>query len=292
MLQPLRLLSPTSAAEASGALAQYGDAARVYAGGAELVLLLRHGLVQAEYLVDVKHLAGAQDISWNGVARIGAAVSHRRLETDPTVQVRLPILAEAERHIGNIRIRCQGTLGGNLCFADPHADPPTALLVHDAMVGVHGPGGPRQMPLEEFLVGTFETALQSDELLTEIQVAPLPVGWGGSFQRIERFSRPTANAAAAVQLAGSRVAEARVAIGCIGPKAVRLHELEGALKGASIEDALKVIDESRVMLKRELDPVSDLLGSAAYKLHIGTVLLRRVFEEAVQRASVAGDTRP
>lgn len=285
MLQPFRLLSPTTAAEAAAALARLGENARVYAGGAELVLLMRSGLVQAEYLIDVKQIPGLKSISWNGGVRIGAAVTHRELETDPRIRQRLPLLADAEAHVGNIRVRCQGTLGGNLCFADPHADPPTALLVQEATVGLHGPGGPRRLLVEEFLVGTFETAMEPDELVTDFEVPALPAGWGASFERLERFYRPTANVAVGVRLEGAHLAEARIAVGCVGPNAMRLRELEASVRGASVGEALQAIGAARPMLARELDPVDDLLGSADYKLHVTTALLRRALERAAHEAS-------
>jgi carbon-monoxide dehydrogenase medium subunit len=134
-LSPMRVSFPTTVGEASDELRTHGDDARVYAGGAELVLLMRIGAVQVDRLVDVKHLPGIRDLSWSdGVLEIGAAVTHRRLETDREVWRRLPMFADAESRIGNIRIRNQGTLGGNLAFNDPHSDPTPPLLVHDATV--------------------------------------------------------------------------------------------------------------------------------------------------------------
>src|SRR5207253_1674915 len=195
MLNPFRVISPTTVPEAAAELDRLGDAARIYAGGAELLLLMRNGLLDPDYLVNIKLVPSLHGIRWDGqVLRMGAAVTHRELERDPLVRDHAPTLGEAERHVGNIRVRTQGTLGGNLCFADPHADPGTALLVHDASVTVEGARGPRQLPLDEFFVGTYETALDPSELLTEVQVPPLPPGWGWSFERIERFYRPTANA--------------------------------------------------------------------------------------------------
>src|SRR5204862_5056904 len=128
---PFRVLTPTSVAEAASELDRLADAAKVYAGGAELLLLMRHGLLEPEYLVNIKRVPGLHGIEWDGGAlRIGAAVTHRELEHSAAVHERVPTLGEAEHHIGNIRVRNQGTIGGNLCFADPHADPGTALLVH------------------------------------------------------------------------------------------------------------------------------------------------------------------
>lgn len=285
MLSPFRLVTPGSLAEAASELDRLGDRARVYAGGAELILLLRHGLLDVDYLVDIKRIPGLADVRWDGgVVRIGATATHRRIERDPVVRAHLPTLVAAESHVGNVRIRSQGTLGGNLCFADPHADPGTALLVYGASVVLEGSNGRRQMPLEEFLVGTYETALQPAELLAEVVAPPLPTGWGSAFLRVERFYRPTLNVAVAASMADGRIADARLAVGCVGPRALRLSELEGQVRGLPLEAALRRVAEAGPYLEAQLDPVDDLLGSREYKLHITKVLLGR----ALQQATAAG----
>jgi carbon-monoxide dehydrogenase medium subunit len=282
MLRPFHVLDPTSVAEAAAELGRLGERAKVYAGGAELLLLLRQGILSADYLVNVKRIAGLDAIAWDGErVRIGATVLHRRLETDPLVRERLPLLAYAESHVGNVRVRNQGTLGGNLCFADPHADPATALLVHDATVTVGGADGERELPLAEFLVGTYEVALASDELLTAVQAAPLPAGWRHAYLRVEQFYRPTLNVAAAVRPEGDRIGEARLAVGCVGPKAVRLEALEARVRGLTVAEARCVATEAKGELEELLEPVDDLLGSAAYKLHVTSVLLGRALAQAV-----------
>lgn len=282
MLKPFRVLEPTTVAEAARELGRLGDEAKVYAGGAELVLLLRHGLVQARALVNIKGIGSLSEISGNGGnVRIGATVTHHRLETDSLVRERLPLLAYAESHVGNIRVRCQGTLGGNLCFADPHADPGTVLTAHEAVVRVAGKEGERRLPVRDFLLGMYETALKPDEILTDVEVPPLPQGWRWSYQRVERFYRPTLNIAAVGTAKGEKLDKVRLAVGCVGMKAERLTELEEKILGLNLPAALKVITESRAYLSDRLQPVDDLLGSAEYKLYITGVLLGRAVEELI-----------
>jgi carbon-monoxide dehydrogenase medium subunit len=284
MLSPFRVVTPTTIPEAAGELERLGDAAQVYAGGAELLLLMRHGLLEPDYLVNIKQVPSLHDVRWDGQAlRIGAAVTHRQLEHEPLVREHAPVLGDAEGHVGNIRVRNQGTLGGNLCFADPHADPGTALLVHDATVTLEGPGGPRQLTLDDFFVSTYETALEPSELLTEVQIPPLPADWGWSFERIERFYRPTANAAAAVSMNDGHIRDVRLSVGCVGPRALRLRELEDKIKGSSVEDAKREIANSKAYLEERLEPVGDLLGGAEYKIHVTSVLLGRALEQAMAR---------
>src|SRR5207249_8485921 len=172
MLGSLRLLQPTTVSEASAALDELGESTKIYAGGAELLLLMRHGLVRAESLIDVKNIARLHNLTWDGQAlRIGACVTHRTLETAPIMLEHAPTFAYAESQVANVRVRNQGTLGGNLCFNDPHSDPGTVLLVHDASVTVGSRSGERQIPLSDFLVEMYSTALERDEVLLDIRIS-------------------------------------------------------------------------------------------------------------------------
>lgn len=282
MLRPFRLLQPETIEEASKEAVRLGDDAAIYAGGAELLLLMRNGLVQPDYLIDIKKIPGLSALTNNnGALTIGANVTHAQLERDGAVLERFPLLAEAESHVGNVRVRNQGTLGGNLCFADPHSDPPTALLIHEATVQLQSVFGARSMPIDQFIVGTFETALKPGEILGGIRVPALPAEWEWAYRRIERFYRPTLNVAAAARSSGGVVHDVRLAVGCVGPMATRLTELEEKIRGQTVHEACVEIAESVTYLRELLDPVDDLLGPADYKLEITTVLLRRALRVAV-----------
>ena len=276
MLRPFHLLQPDSIEDATSELDRLGERVAVYAGGAELVLLMRNGVVAPEYVMNIKRIPSLTQYAWAGdVLHIGAAVSHARIAREPTVQQRLPVLASAESQVANPRVRSQGTLGGNLCFSDPHSDPHSPLLVHEATAVVAGKGGSRELPMDDFLVGSFETALQPGELLSEIRVPPLPTGYVGAYMRTEHLPRPTLNVAAAVLWHDGRVADARLAVGCIGPRSFRLVELEGKIKGLTADEAEQVLLESKGYLEEKLEPESDILGSRGYKLHLAQVNLRR-----------------
>ena len=149
MLSPFELCEPGSAAEASALLAHHGEAARLYAGGTELILAMKEGLIHYDYLVNVKPIPGLAGVRLepDGTLRIGAATTHRSLERDPSVRERFPALARMEADVANVRVREVGTLGGNLCFAEPHADPGTLLQVYDARAKIEKSGGQRIVPL-------------------------------------------------------------------------------------------------------------------------------------------------
>lgn len=283
MFLDLHLLRPTNVAEVVTELKFLGDAAKVYAGGAELLLLLRHRLLQVDYLIDIKGIGSLGTVSWDGTAvRLGSTVTHRQLEKDSLVREMIPTFAYAESQVANVRVRNHGTLGGNLCFNDPHSDPGTVLLIYEAAVTVVGSGGERQMPLGEFLKGMYETALEPDELLVEVEVPPLPVGWGSAYLRVHRQQRPTLGVAVAAKVERERLAAVRLAVGCVGPAAKRLTELENSVQGSTVKEAGRAVESSGSYLRNVLEPVDDLLGSAEYKLYMARVLLRRALDQSVR----------
>src|SRR5207249_241628 len=160
MLRPFELCEPASVAEASELLLRHGEAARIYAGGTELILAMKEGLIHYDYLVNVKTVPGLAGVRLDadGSLRIGAATPHRVLERDPSVSERFPAIARMEADVANVRVREVGTLGGNLCFAEPHADPGALLQVFDATVRLERKGGARTIPLDR-LVADSEAAL-------------------------------------------------------------------------------------------------------------------------------------
>lgn len=287
MSSTFSLFFPGTVAEASSLLRELGESARVYAGGTELMILNRYGFTTFDHLVDIKRIPGLAAVSTDpeGAVRIGATATHHQLERDALIRSGLPMLAEAESQIGNIRIRNQGTLGGNLCYTDPNSDPMAPLLVYEATVDLErGRADRRSMPLDDFLAGHYQNALEPDEVLTSVQARPLPPGWQECYLRIEHLSRPTATAAVAVSAEtdgrsrgprGAVIREARLAVGGVSPRALRLDDLERRLHGVPAADAARVVAEHTGYLSRRLAPHADGLGSAEYKIHLVAALLRR-----------------
>ena len=174
-LPPFELHRARSLDEARELLTRYGEDAAVICGGTELLLLMKLGFSSYGHLVDIKGIEELGGIrAENGTLVIGSTVTHREIETSPLVLEQLPAFAAMERGVANIRVRNVGTLGGNLCFSDPHSDPATFLLALDAEVE-HDAG---RMPLSEFLVGPYETALEHGQLLRSVRI-PIPAaGYG------------------------------------------------------------------------------------------------------------------
>jgi len=283
MLGSLRLFQPTTIPEASKTLEQLGERGKIYAGGAELLLLMRQGLVQAEGLVNIKKIERLNRVMWDGnVLRVGACVTHHTLETSHVVRKHAPLFADAESQVANVRVRNQGTLGGNLCFNDPHSDPGTVLLIYDASITLGSQRGERRMRLDDFFLDMYTTALEADELLLEVQIPPLPAEMQGAYLRLHRYQRPTLGVAAAARINNGTVEEIRVAVGCIGPRAQRLAELESKIKGTKLNEVKKVLAEQKSYLRKVLQPVDDLLGSAEYKLYMTSVLVVEALEQVSQ----------
>jgi carbon-monoxide dehydrogenase medium subunit len=283
MLPSLQLLQPTTVAEASQALGDFGERAKVYAGGAELLLLLRQKLLQVEVLIDIKKIGELHRLSAEEkIMRIGACMTHQALANDPAVRRHAPSFADAESQVANARVRNQGTLGGNLCFSDPHSDPGTVLLLHNAAVKVANYKGERQLPLDQFFEDMYATALRPNEILSEVVIPPLPYGMKSVYLRLHRYQRPTLGVAAAVATTDGSITECRLAVGCAGPKPLRLAELESKIFGIKLSDAKKILAQQKNYLRDLLRPVDDLLGSAEYKLYMTSVMLGDALDQAAR----------
>jgi carbon-monoxide dehydrogenase medium subunit len=289
MLQPFVLEEPTSVREASALLARYGASARLYAGGTELLLVMKEGLLHYQRLINLKTIAGLAGITHEaGTLRIGSATTHRVLERSPEVRTHVPALAHLEAHVANVRVRATGTLGGNLCFAEPHADPGTLLQVYNASVSLARQESVRTLALEAFCVGAFEVALEEDEILTEIHIPLLPAHTAAAYKKFGMLERPSVGVAVAVTALPNEVREVRIAVGCVGPTPRRMREAEAMLSGKEVTAVRAALPVAGVLAGRAAKAVSDLHGSAEYKTYLVGVLLRRAFEDAYQQA-VGGD---
>ncbi|MDP6619302.1 MAG: FAD binding domain-containing protein [Nitrospinota bacterium] len=176
-MKPFGVVAPDTVEEAVEALGRYGESARVIAGGTALALLMRQGLYRPKALINLNGVQGLHGIRGeaDGGVFIGPLTPHREIERDPLLAERFPALAGMARHVANPQVRNVGTIGGNLCHADPASDPPTALIAAGAEVAVLGPAGARDLAVEDLSRGYYETCLGPDEVLTGIRLpAPEP----------------------------------------------------------------------------------------------------------------------
>ncbi|HEX9443733.1 MAG TPA: xanthine dehydrogenase family protein subunit M [Candidatus Binatia bacterium] len=287
MLRRFHLEEPESVGEASDLLARHGESARVYAGGTELLLVMKEGLAHYERLVNVKKIPGLDGVTPDGGAiAIGALATHRRLAESPVLRERLPSFARMEAQVANIRVREVGTIGGNLCFAEPHADPGALLLVLGATLVAARASGRREIPVEKFFVDAYETALEDGELLTGIRVPLPPARSAAVYLKFGYLERPSVGVGLFLSLSGKgngkgqSVGDVRVSVGCVGPTARRIEEAEALLGGKSLEEAARLVGEAGAAAARAADAISDLHGAKDYKEHIVGVLLKRAFQQA------------
>ncbi len=286
MLKPFELCEPTSVAEASKILAQHGEDARIYAGGTELILAMKMGLLHFDHLVNIKGIASLCGIQFDAKAnalRIGGGTRHREIELSPVVRERFPAIAQMEVHVANVRVREQGTIGGNLCFADPHSDPATLFQVYDATVTLEKDGGRRAIPLARLFRGSYDVTAEGDEVLTEVTVPALPPRTAAAYLRFGILERPSVGVGVAVRLNGGGVEDVRIAVGCVGPVPRRMPEAEVMLKGKSLAEAEALLPAAGEAAGRASEAVSDLHGSAEYKEHIVKVLIGRALAAARQQ---------
>jgi aerobic carbon-monoxide dehydrogenase medium subunit len=202
--------------------------------------------------------------------------------TDALVNQKLPALVALEKNVANIRVREVGTIGGNLCFAEPHADPGTLLLALGAKVTAADAKGRREIPIEKFFVDAYENALKEDEILTEIRVPLMPAKSAAAYLKFGYLERPSVGVAVFVSLDGNAIREARVAVGCAGPMPRRVEAAEDILRGKAVEEAERRVAEAGRIAGAASDAIGDLHGSKEYKEHIVGVLLKRAFAQAVK----------
>ena len=288
-LPPFELHRPGSVAEASRLLDELGDDAVVISGGTELLLVMKLGFAKPPHLVDIKRIAELHRIEASGdVLDLGAAVTHREIERSPVVRERWPALGAMERLVGNLRVRNMGTIGGNLCFADPHSDPATFLLATGgSIVCRRGDDPARELSIEEFVQGPYRTALEPGELVTAVRVPAPGPGVGIAHDKMSLHERPAVTVTCVTQVEDGQVSSARVAVGSVGSRPGRAPDAEAALTGAVAGEPGGRAAEAAEAAATSAEPVKDANGSVEYKRQLVRVLTERCVRAAVERATVA-----
>jgi aerobic carbon-monoxide dehydrogenase medium subunit len=282
-LPPFEIHAPASLAEASELMDRLGDDAVLYAGGTELLLVMKLGFADYRHVVDIKCITelGQIELSRDELV-IGGGVTHRAIERSPLVRARWPALAAMAAGVANVRVRGAGTLGGNLAFADPHSDPSTFLLAAGARIEIWGSGGGRTVEIGDFVIGPYQTALAPGEVITAVRVPPFTGATGVAHDKISFHERPAATATCLVRTEAGVVADARIAVGSVGLVPARLPAAERALI-AGAHDA-----ELEALARDECSPTEDANGSVEYKRQLAGVLVRRTARQALERAREAG----
>ncbi len=279
--------------EAFAALDERGEDATVLAGGTDVVVQMLAGDIRPAALVHIRPLAELGGITPNDRTEIGALTTHWELGTSTTIREHHRALAEAAQTVGGRQTQNVGTIAGNVVNASPAADLLPALLVANAHVAVASSSGRRSLPLEEFLVDRKQTALAPNELVTSISLELTGPRSGQTYLKVGRrgaMEVALVGLAALVQLGeGDVIADVRIALCSVGPKAFRVHEAEAALVGTRAEDSAVV--EAGGLLQSAARPIDDVRSTARYRSRVLPALLARAVSTCVERATPSGRPR-
>jgi len=278
LLREVSYVRPSSIEEAISQLAANAGA-RPLAGGQTLVNVMKARAAAPEVLVDLADLEELRAIGFSsdGMLEIGAMVTYAQVAASSEVEVARPILAEVVSTIGDVQVRNRGTVGGNVCVADPTNHLPPLLAALDARFTIRGGGGERTMSAEEFFVGVYMTAVGEGELLTTVSVPPSKgAGDGFSGLTVGRHGTYVVDAAASVGDDG-----VRIALGCVAAVPVRATAMEAELAGGDFSD--ESVKKAAEGLGASLDPPSDVHGSAEFRRHVAEVAAVRAVLQAAGR---------
>lgn len=281
MLDPFTIHQPATVAEASELLAHHGPDSAIYAGGTELLIVMKERLAHFPHLIDIKRIPGLRAIVFDDGNRqlsIGALASHRDIERSPIIRERIPELASLASTVANVRVRNAGTIGGNLCFADPHSDPATLFTALGATFSLTSATGSRDVAAEDFITGFMETVRRHDEILTAISLLEPTANVGIAYERIKLHERPTAAVAAVIAVEDGRIRQARVVAGSVGDRPQRLLMVEAALAGALASAETTLVTGS--ILRDDVQTETDAFESEPYKRQ----LVRTAGMKAIARA--------
>ena len=291
MITDFEYFAPKTLEEALTLLDKYGDECKVIAGGQSLLILMRQGLVAPQYLIDIKGISELSYIKSEGKQglRIGALTTHRTIEKSPVFRDKLGVLTEMENRLASIQTRNWGTIGGNICHADPAGDPAPVLMALNATLRMASLKGDRTMAVEDFSLDYFETALEPGELLTEIVVPPVPLHTGIAYTKFNVIESDLATVGVAVSITLSSndgiCQDVRIALGAAAPTPIRAKQAEAVLRGKKITDVL--LKEAGQIASTEAEPISDIYASEEYRRELVKVLVKRVGKEALARAKQA-----
>jgi aerobic carbon-monoxide dehydrogenase medium subunit len=279
-------LCPKTIPEAITLLQQHGEDAKILSGGQSLIPMMKLRIARPGYLIDINRISGLSYIKeQDGFLKIGGLTREAEVEASPLIRSRYPILIDTAHVIADPQVRNLATVAGNLAHGDPANDHPATMLALDAQVVATGSRGERVIPIEEFFLSLFSTALQPDEILTEIRIPlALPLS-GGAYFKLERKVGDFATAAVAAQLTlDSSGAVQKVGIGLtnVGPTPIKVQKAENLLRGKKLDE--ENIRQVAQLAADDAQPSSDLRGPAEYKKGLIKELAKRALSRAAERA--------
>ena len=278
--------SPRTLDEAIALLQRLGPEAKLLSGGQSLIPMMKLRLLSPEFIVDINRIPGLDYISESdGHLKIGALAREHQLESSEAIKTKFPILADTAKVIADPLVRSQATVCGNLAHGDPANDHPATMLALGATVVATGPKGQREIAIEDFFPGLFTTALEAEEILTEIRIPTPPAKSGGAYLKLERKVGDFATAGVAVQIElddAGVCKRAGVGLTNVGMTPIKAKQTETFLTGKNLDEA--TIQQAAEMAASESQPIDDIRGSAEYKRDLVRVLTARALTRALDRA--------
>ena len=278
-------LRPNTIPEAIAMLQQHGDAAKILSGGQSLIPMMKLRLARPAILIDINRISGLSHIKEEGgYLKIGGLTREAELEVSPLVRSKYPILADTTHVIADPQVRNLATVGGNLAHGDPANDHPATMIALGAQVVANGPKGERVIPIDNFFVSLFATALKPDEILTEIRVPVPPPRSAGAYLKLERKVGDFATAAVAVQVTlDENGACQKVGMGLtnVGATPIKAGKAEDFLRGKKLDDA--AIAQAAQLAADEAEPSADLRGPVEYKKGLVKELAKRALRLTRER---------
>lgn len=277
--------SPATLQEALTLLQKHGDDAKILAGGHSLIPMMKLRLASPAHLIDINNIPGLSYIKEEGgFLKIGALTREVMLDDSELIRSKYPIFTDASKLIADPQVRNMGTIGGNIAHGDAANDHPAVLLALRAEVVITGSKGTRTVPIDEFFFGFYSTAVQKEEILTEIRVPIPPKGSGGAYHKIERKVGDYATAGVAVQLTvdGSGMCtSAGIGLTNVNATPMRAQRSEEALKGKKLTD--DVISQAALYAAQDCNPSKDLRGDEDFKRDMVRILTKRMIQRAISR---------
>ncbi len=278
-------LAPETLQEACAMLHQFNGRAKVLAGGSDLIVKMKSGLLKPDFLVSLKNLDELKGVRYEpGVGVIiGARTTHNMVMSDPILKEKYPSVCASAATMAAHQVRNLGTLGGNMVNAVPSADLPPILIALNARARIVGPGGERTVLVEDFFTGVGRTVLATDQILAEVIIPDQPTTGSNyiKFGLRKAGALAVVGIASSVVMEGQTIKDVRIALGAVSPTPMRAIEAEAVLRGKQVSQEL--IDQAGKIAASESKPITDMRGSAEYRRNLVDVLTRRTLKAAIEK---------
>ncbi len=288
MIRNFVYLRANTVKEALDFLDQHKDDCKIICGGQSLLILMRQGLVAPEYLIDIKNVEELNYINFDPKdgLKLGATTTHRTIEKSSLINENYRVLVDMEKNLASVQTRNWGTIGGNLAHGDPTGDPGPVFIALNSTVKMATRERERTMPIEEFFIDYFETALEEGELLLEVQIPVIPPKTAVSYEKFNIIKNDQGIVSVAASITteanGLGCKDARIVLGAAASTPIRAKKAEQMLIGQKLGD--KLLDKVSIKASEEADPVPDIHASEEYRRNLIKALTKKMVKKSWEQA--------